>query len=500
MSTPASASAELIVPALCAVLSACPSLCPPLRPQLFDIVLVCMHLWVSLSLERWIVFLRTSHWRDLMNLTIRRHSVLLTRQLNRGGVFGLVLVVGAVCTVVAGWIIPIWNQVATHNSMHGSSSHHHMSTGLYAFLTLHGLFMTLIIIPWGSVCISSVLLFLLIVVTHHADLMTLHSAFHAAIAASANSAAAKAEGFGTYGAATGGGVAGSLGTRAPPGAMSAGAGAATGAATGAGGVDASTIVSGAQDRAGRYATMSQTFSVHMQTATAPVAAAGGPAVSPTPAATTPTAAAATVTGTSSGVRKGGASMAPTPSMGAVQSVGTGPAVLAPHSAAVPTGVLTFLPQHYGAFIRLHAPVRKRLALSSRFFQSLVLSWLVVTNALVLSGATNLQERVRRGDGQAEWAHLVQDVFFVALGTLGLVLCFGLLAQLSRAWHSLVDKWTALPASIQTPRPEAHAALVLYLSRSETGYTILGHVMNLGHAAAFIALLAAGVAIILTLRF
>jgi hypothetical protein len=459
---------------------------------------------VSLSLERWIVFLRTSHWRDLMNLTIRRHSALLTRQLNRGGVFGLVLVVGAVCTVVAGWIIPIWNQVATHSDMHGSSSHHHMSTGLYAFLTLHGLFMTIIIVPWGSVCISSVLLFLLIVVTHHADLMTLQSAFHAAIAATANSAAAKAEGFGTYGFAPGVGVAGSLGTRAPSTATAAAAGAPGTAAPGAGaGIDASTIVSGAQDRGGRYATMSQTFSVHMQTATAPtpVGTAGGPAAAPT--ATTPSAATATATatanGTSSGMRKGGASVPPTPSMGAVQSNGVAPPVAAA-AASRSASVLTFLPQHYGAFIRLHAPVRKRLALTSGFFQSLILSWLVVTNALVLSGATNLQERVRRGDGEAEWPHLVQDIFFVALGTLGLSLCFGLLAQLSRAWHSLVDKWTAMPATIQTPRPEAHAALVLYLSRSETGYTILGHVMHLGHAAAFIALLAGGVALILTLRF
>jgi hypothetical protein len=158
-----------------------------------------------------------------------------------------------------------------------------------------------------------------------------------------------------------------------------------------------------------------------------------------------------------------------------------------------------LPAHYSAFIRLHHPLRRRLLITSRFFQSLLLSWLCVTYLLVLSGATDLQERWRWDLGSKHWAWAVQDVFFVGLGTLGLVLCFGLLAQLSRQWGGLVSRWHALPANIACPHPETHAALLTYLATDSTGYVILGQVITFAHAAFFNIVLGIAVLLILLLR-
>jgi hypothetical protein len=110
------------------------------RSPLFDVTLVLMHLWVSLSLERWVVFLRTQHWRQMMQIVIRRHSSALTAQLNLGGILGLVLVAGAVATVCTAWIVPIWIEVFRHVSM---------SEAKFGFMTLHGVFMSLIIVPWS---------------------------------------------------------------------------------------------------------------------------------------------------------------------------------------------------------------------------------------------------------------------------------------------------------------------------------------------------------------
>jgi hypothetical protein len=95
---------------------------------------------------------------------------------------------------------------------------------------------------------------------------------------------------------------------------------------------------------------------------------------------------------------------------------------------------------------------------------------------------------------------VQDVFFLALGTLGLSLCFGLLALLSRQWETLKGRWRALPVTVSCPHPAAHAALLTYLqSDQSTGYVLLGVVVHAGHALFFSLCMGVAVILILTLQ-
>jgi hypothetical protein len=153
----------------------------------------------------------------------------------------------------------------------------------------------------------------------------------------------------------------------------------------------------------------------------------------------------------------------------------------------PTAI--FLPLHYQALIRLHAPVRRRLQLTSRFFREVLVSWVCVTFLLVVSGARNLHSLAL--DGKIIGIHydaLSQDIFFCALGSLGLALCFFLLAQLSSSWNALVDRWRQWPVLVHTPYPEVHAAWMAYVKESPTGYMILGQIIQFHHAIAVVTAL------------
>jgi hypothetical protein len=146
------------------------------RNTLFDVTLTLMHAWVSLSYERWNTFVATAHWKKMMSIVIKKESSFFSAHLNTIGLAGLVLVCGAVLTVILGWIAPIWGMLFSELTFDAA----------WFFMLAHGIFMTVIIVPWASVCIASMLLFHMVVFTHQSDIDMLWDGLAALVSGSNN--------------------------------------------------------------------------------------------------------------------------------------------------------------------------------------------------------------------------------------------------------------------------------------------------------------------------
>jgi type II secretory pathway pseudopilin PulG len=69
------------------------------RNAFFDVTLVVMHFWVSMSFEKWRVFTKSHHWRLLVSIVSQSKTGNFFTHINQVGVFGLIAVVGAIIMV-----------------------------------------------------------------------------------------------------------------------------------------------------------------------------------------------------------------------------------------------------------------------------------------------------------------------------------------------------------------------------------------------------------------
>ena len=105
------------------------------------------------------VFCKSHHWRLLVSIVSQSKTGNFFVHINQVGVFGLIATAGAVIMVSLGWIGPI---VYESFVRYGTGGH-------YVFLTIHGVFMVLIILPWAAACICSSVLFHMVVLAHQSD-------------------------------------------------------------------------------------------------------------------------------------------------------------------------------------------------------------------------------------------------------------------------------------------------------------------------------------------
>ena len=138
------------------------------RNPLFDVTLVLLHILVCVSHEYWLGYCKSKEWKTMMGIVTKVASQHFARHIRLLGWFGLVMVSGATVTIVLGWEIPIFSQMALQ--VQGKSIDPDGHQDNFVFLTLHGIFMIVIIAPWAAVCMCSVCLFKLVVLAHQSDI------------------------------------------------------------------------------------------------------------------------------------------------------------------------------------------------------------------------------------------------------------------------------------------------------------------------------------------
>jgi len=132
------------------------------RNPLFDVTLSYLHIWVSVSYEVWSRFLKTQHWKFLLK---SMSSMTFFTKLSTLGYIGFVVVWAASCNIFLGWMAPILESFFDSVNWGNSSSMHQ---GI--FLAFHGFLMIVIVVPWASVAVCSMLLFYLVIEAHKADI------------------------------------------------------------------------------------------------------------------------------------------------------------------------------------------------------------------------------------------------------------------------------------------------------------------------------------------
>jgi len=123
-----------------------------------------MHVCVSLSYERWNAFVGTEHWKKLVSIVIQKKSTHFSAHLNRLGIVGLALVSGSTIGVVLGWIEPVWAVIFTNTNTTMTFD------AMWFFMLLHACLMSIIVVPWTSVCITSMLLSHVVAFMHQSDM------------------------------------------------------------------------------------------------------------------------------------------------------------------------------------------------------------------------------------------------------------------------------------------------------------------------------------------
>lgn len=134
------------------------------RHPFFDIILVFLHIWVSVQYEYWRAFMRTTHWKTMMDIVTRHGSKVFSERVARIGYLACITVPGATAAISFGWLAPIFS------SMLGLQGTGPTNDVWYGFLFSHGALMVIIVFPWACVCLCGVFLFHLVVLAHTTDL------------------------------------------------------------------------------------------------------------------------------------------------------------------------------------------------------------------------------------------------------------------------------------------------------------------------------------------
>jgi len=85
------------------------------RHPFFDIILVFLHVWVSVQYEYWRSFMRTTHWKTMMDLVTRYGSKTFSQRVAVIGYLACITVPGATAAISFGWLAPIFSSMIGHN-------------------------------------------------------------------------------------------------------------------------------------------------------------------------------------------------------------------------------------------------------------------------------------------------------------------------------------------------------------------------------------------------